>query len=195
LGALDRALRETMKTEIRRLHRQLGITVVYVTHDQEEALTLSDRIVLMDSGRIIQIGRPSDLYERPANAFVAGFIGESTLIRGTVVASVSGLSLRPTGGGSPMPARSQGLSEGDEAFILLRPEKTLLGPIETTGGSLSGTVQDIVYVGDISRLTVRLEGGAEITVKQPNRADAFKPEPGMAVRVEWAPEDAVLLPA
>lgn len=195
LGALDRALRETMKAEIRRLHRDLGITVVYVTHDQEEALTLSDRIVLMDAGRIVQIGRPDDLYERPANAFVAGFIGESTLISGRVVSDNTGLSLLPAAGGPALPARSAALVAGDQATLLLRPEKTIIVPSSRAVGGIAATVRDVIYVGDISRLTLRLDDGPEITVKQSNRADSFKPEPGMTVQVAWAREDAVLLPA
>jgi len=195
LGALDRALRESMKVEIRRLHRELGVTVIYVTHDQEEALTLSDRIVLMDGGRIVQVGRPDDLYERPANPFVAAFIGESTLLSGTVVTDAAGqLALLPQAGGPALPARAGGLRNGDAATILLRPEKTLIAPLAETGSGFAATVQDAIYVGEVSRLVVRLDGGPTITVKQPNRADAFRPRPGMPVRVDWAREDAVLLP-
>lgn len=194
LGALDRALRETMKAEIRRLHRDLGVTIVYVTHDQDEALTLSDRIVLMDAGRIVQIGRPDDLYERPANAFVARFIGEGTLIPGVVVDEADGPSLRPSAGGPLLPARSGVARAGDAATLLLRPEKTVLAPEAEPLAGLAATVQDVIYVGDISRLTVRLDGGPEIAVKQPNRAACFKATPGMAVRVGWAREDAILLP-
>ena len=195
LGALDRALRETMKAEIRRMHRELGITVVYVTHDQDEALTLSDRIVLMDGGHIVQVGRPEDLYERPTNAFVAGFIGEGTLIPGIVVDEAGGLALRPSSGGPPLPARSGALQAGDAATLLLRPEKTILSPEADIQAGLAATVQDVIYVGDISRLMLRLDGGPEIAVKQANRAASFRPEPGMTVRVGWAREDAVLLPA
>jgi len=195
LGALDRALREIMKVEIRRLHRELGVTVVYVTHDQEEALTLSDRIVLMDAGRIVQVGRPDDLYERPANPFVAGFIGESTLVSGTVIADAAGhLALLPRAGGPPLPARAGGLRNGDAATILLRPEKTLIAPAAEAQSGLPATIQDAIYVGDVSRLIVRLDGGPTIIVKQSNRADAFRAQPGTPVRVKWAREDAVLLP-
>jgi putative spermidine/putrescine transport system ATP-binding protein len=196
LGALDRSLRETMKTEIRRLHRQLGITIVYVTHDQEEALTLSDRIALMDRGRIVQIGSATDLYERPANAFVAGFIGESTMIGGKVVRDgEAGQALLPAAGGPPLPARPGALREGDAATFLLRPEKASLSAADAPGSGLRATVQDIVYVGEISRLTLRLDGGPELTIKQPNRADAYQARIGEAVKIGWAPDDAVLLAA
>jgi spermidine/putrescine ABC transporter ATP-binding subunit len=196
LGALDRALREVMKTEIRRLHRDLGITVVYVTHDQDEALTLSDRIVLMDRGRIVQVGRPDDLYERPSNTFVAGFIGEGTLIAGTVVATDGGgLALAPAAGGQVLPARAGAMRPGDAAKLLLRPEKTLVfDPVRNEAG-LPARIQDVVYVGESSRLTIRLDGGPEIAVKQSNRTGALTIEPGMPVRVAWDREDAVLLPS
>ena len=192
LGALDRALRETMKGEIRRLHRELGITIVYVTHDQEEALTLSDRVVLMDRGRIVQQGRPEDLYERPANRFVAGFIGESTLIPGKVVSDQGGLALLPAAGGPPLPAHGDGVQPGQDATLLLRPEKTM---VSAAGTGLPATVQDVIYVGDISRLALQLEGGPALTARQANRADAFRAEAGMQVGVSWARQDAVLLPS
>ena len=182
-----------MKGEIRRLHRALGITIVYVTHDQEEALTLSDRVVLMDAGRIVQVGRPDDLYERPANRFVAGFIGESTLIAGRVVADGDNLALLPAAGGPPLPARAGGPRPGAEAILLLRPEKTMLAPPDAAAGGLPATVADVIYVGDISRILVRLRDGPELVVKRPNRAGQFAVGPGMDVRVGWAREDAVLL--
>ena len=159
LGALDRALREQMKTEIRRLHRDLGITILYVTHDQEEALTLSDRIALMDRGRIVQIGAPSELYERPANPFVASFIGESSLIQGTVVRDDAGeASLLPLRGGQLLPARWTDLPKGAAAFILLRPEKLRLSQPEQGRAGASAEVLDTVYVGDITRVTLRMHG-------------------------------------
>jgi spermidine/putrescine ABC transporter ATP-binding subunit len=196
LGALDRALRETMKLEIRRLHRELGITVLYVTHDQEEALTLSDRVALMSGGRIVQIGSADDLYERPADAYVAGFIGEGTLLDGTVVHDGAGApALQPCGGGPALPARAGAPAQGAKAVLLLRPEKLRIDPASRSDGGFAATVEDLVYVGDITRLTVRLEGGPEITVKQPNRADLFRPARGEKVRVHWAREDAVLLPS
>jgi spermidine/putrescine ABC transporter ATP-binding subunit len=194
LGALDRALRETMKAEIRRLQRELGITVVYVTHDQEEALTLSDRIVLMNGGRIVQIGSPRHLYEQPANSFVARFLGESTLIAGEVVAHGDGIALKPAAGGAPLPASSGAVKVGDKAMLLLRPEKVRMAAPNSAEG-FAASVDDIIYVGDISRLTLRLDGGPAIAIKQQNRADGFFPQPGAGVRVGWDRKDAVLLPA
>lgn len=192
LGALDRALREKMKGEIRRLHRDLGITVLYVTHDQEEALTLSGRIALMNQGRIVQVGTPSDLYERPNSEFVAGFIGESTLVEGTVVGTPDGgLALEP-GDGTPLLPGSGHVRAGERAALLLRPEKLRIAP-ELSGSGLPATVLDLVYVGDISRLELQLPGGLRITAKQPNRRDVFCPAVGQLVRLQWAREDALLL--
>jgi ABC-type Fe3+/spermidine/putrescine transport system ATPase subunit len=197
LGALDRSLREAMKAEIRRLHRQLGITVIYVTHDQEEALTLSDRIALMDGGRIVQVGSATDLYERPATSFVAGFIGESSLIPGTVGRDASGApALLAAEGGLPMPARAASLPDGSAGVILLRPEKLSVTPGGgASGEGLAAIVEDIIYVGDINRVTARLANGPALLIKQANKAGAYRPSPGDAVRVSWAREDAVLLAA
>jgi putative spermidine/putrescine transport system ATP-binding protein len=196
LGALDRALREQMKTEIRRLHRDLGITILYVTHDQEEALTLSDRIALMDRGRIVQIGAPRELYEHPANRFVASFIGEGSLIEGTVLRDEQGeASLLPRGGSQPLPARRTDLPKGAAAFILLRPEKLRLSRPDQGGGGAQAEVLDTVYVGDITRVTLRMNGGATLVAKQTNHADSPRWSPGAGVRVAWAREDATLLPA
>jgi putative spermidine/putrescine transport system ATP-binding protein len=192
LGALDRALREKMKAEIRRLHRELGITILYVTHDQEEALALSDRIALMQQGRIVQIGTPAELYERPNSTFVASFIGESTLIDGMVVATADGeLALDP-GHGSPRLPGSGQVRPGQRAVLLLRPEKLAILPGSSAAG-VSATITDVVYVGDISRLELELPGGLRIAAKQPNRQGVFCPAVGQAVRVQWARQDAVLL--
>jgi putative spermidine/putrescine transport system ATP-binding protein len=196
LGALDRALREQMKAEIRRLHRELGITIVYVTHDQEEALTLSDRIALMHRGRIVQIGTPADLYDRPTNAFVAGFIGESSLVEGTVAHSGrTEHALLPTGGGPPLRARASHLPEGARAVLLLRPERVAVHTDTPGGSGQSAEIVDSVYVGDVTRLTLRLQGGAALNVKYLNRTGVASLAPGMRVHVTWDPHDAILLPA
>ncbi len=192
LGALDRALREKMKTEIRRLHRELGITILYVTHDQEEALTLSDRVALINQGRIVQIGAPSDLYERPNSLFVAGFIGESTRVDGIVVATPDGgLALDPGKGAPLLPGAGQ-VRPGQTAALVLRPEKLGI-EAEPSPAGLPATVCDIVYTGDISRFELKLAGGLCIVAKQANRQHAFLPSIGQAVRVHWARQDALLL--
>jgi len=192
LGALDRALREQMKAEIRRLHRELGITILYVTHDQEEALALSDRIALMHQGRIVQIGTPAELYERPNSTFVASFVGESTLVDGIVVATADGeLALDP-GHGSPRLPGSGQVRPGQRAVLLLRPEKLAILPGSSAAG-VAATISDVVYVGEISRVELELPGGLRIAAKQPNRQGVFCPAVGQSVRVHWARQDAVLL--
>jgi spermidine/putrescine ABC transporter ATP-binding subunit len=196
LGALDRALREQMKAEIRRLHRDLGITILYVTHDQEEALTLSDRVALMSRGRIVQIGTPFELYENPASAFVAGFIGESSLIEGTVAHDRDvGSCLIPTGGGLRLPARASDLPDGTRAVLLLRPEKLVLNPDDARSSGPPAEVVDSVYIGDVTRLILRFDGGARFAAKHTNRAGLPPFAPGMRVRVTWARDDAILLAA
>ena len=194
LGALDRALREQMKSEIRRLHRELGITILYVTHDQEEALTLSDRIALMHRGRIVQLGTAAELYERPRSEFVASFIGESTRIEGTVETKADGtMALRPA---RAKPLRLPGsgtVANGADAVLVLRPEKLMLRPDQAATGGLAATVTDVVYIGDVTRLSLSLADGVTITAKLANRRDLFRPSLGDRVQVDWAPEEALIL--
>jgi putative spermidine/putrescine transport system ATP-binding protein len=195
LGALDRSLREQMKAEIRRLHRELGITILYVTHDQEEALTLSDRIALMHQGRIVQLGTARELYERPADRFVASFIGESTLVEGIAEVDGSGaLALRPQGGG-PLLRGTGSMANGAAAVLVLRPEKLCVKPAGTGEHSLAASIEDLVYVGDVTRVVLRLEGAVALAAKLPNRHDLFRPQLGDQVRVSWAAEEALILPA
>jgi putative spermidine/putrescine transport system ATP-binding protein len=194
LGALDRALREQLKGEIRRLHQDLGITILYVTHDQEEALTLSDRIALMSRGRIVQVGTPADLYERPRSRFAAGFIGEGSLIEGTVVSEGGGLlALAPKGGAPLLRGVSQNVAEGSRGVILLRPEKLRIRSPDQDG--LPAEVAETVYVGDVTRVTLRMASRATIVAKQTNRAGDARLRTGDAVRIDWAREDAVILAA
>jgi putative spermidine/putrescine transport system ATP-binding protein len=194
LGALDRGLREQMKGEIRRLHQELGITILYVTHDQEEALTLSDRVALMHAGRIIQIGSSADLYERPTDAFVARFIGEGTLVEGTVEDNIDGkIVLRPRNG--PPLQGTGSLAKGAAAVLLLRPEKLSVTSADPACGGLPAQVEDLVYVGEVTRIVLRLAEAVVLTAKLPNRRDLFRPQLGDQVRVNWSPEEAPILAA
>lgn len=196
LGALDRALREQMKGEIRRLHRELGITVLYVTHDQEEALTLSDRIALMHQGRIVQLGSAADLYERPNSPFVASFIGESTLIEGTVESDADRRpALRPHRNSRLLLAGCGTATTGGRAVIVLRPEKLRLQPIDSASDGLAAQVVDLIYVGDTTRVVLDLGEGVTVTAKLPNRRDLFRPGLGDRVRVGWSPDEALILNA
>jgi putative spermidine/putrescine transport system ATP-binding protein len=190
LSALDKKLREQMQLELRRLHARLGMTVIYVTHDQREALTLSDRIAVIDHGRIQQIGPPRVLYDAPVNHFVADFIGDSTFLPVTVA------------GGTAM-WRDQKLTlakapPGDGAFLLmLRPEKLTLADADTPDGfnRIDAVVEDVVYQGDSLRIDVRLADGGVITLREHTRAAAVAAVParGGCVRLALDPADTLLV--
>ena len=196
LGALDRALREQMKGEIRRLHQDLGITVLYVTHDQEEALTLSDRIALMSRGRIVQVGTPADLYERPRSRFVAGFIGEGSLIEGTVVQRRRRASraARRAAARHCCAGFRRTVAEGSRGVILLRPEKLRIRSPDR-GRDCPPRWRRPSMSGDVTRVTLRMASRATIVAKQTNRAGDARLRTGDAVRIDWAREDAVILAA
>ena len=180
LGALDLKLRKQMQLELKRIQNEVGITFVHVTHDQEEAMTMADQIAVMNGGRIEQLGAPAELYERPRTAFVAGFLGKSNLIDGTVagdgvVRLADGTALRaPTSG-----ARGA-------ISIGVRPEKISLA--EGGANRLAGTVRETAYIGVATELVVSTAVG-ELTVFHPNvEAGGVAPRPGSAVTVSWAPE-------
>ena len=199
LGALDRNLREQMKHEIKRIHNDVGVTVLYVTHDQEEALTMSDRVALMNRGRIAQLGAAEDLYERPASRFVAEFIGESNLLDGRVEAADGGAFFVTAGGVRlPAPASQAGgpaARASGPCTLMVRPEKIALGPAEreATDG-LAGAVEDVVYVGEFTRYRVRVAPDVSIGVKIANTHAVFRAKPGDRVRLRWDVADAYLVP-
>jgi spermidine/putrescine ABC transporter ATP-binding subunit len=183
LGALDKKLREEMQFELKRLHGTLGVTIVYVTHDQEEALTMSDRIALMNGGRIEQLGTAEDLYERPCSRFVAQFIGESNLLEGHAEAGCF-----TAAGGLRVPVAA---SAAGAVLLVLRPEKVELRPAGAAAG-IAGTVRELVYVGDFTRYRVEI-AGATLTAKVPNGRSAFRPAVGTPVRVLWEPGDECII--
>ena len=201
MGALDKRLRELMQVEIRQLQQQLGITTISVTHDQVEALVMSDLVAVMDGGRLQQIGTPADLYRRPANRFVADFVGESNILDGALAStngetalfrSCSGLELRCR------PARSDvSLSAGHSAQVVVRPESIrFVGP---EGAQLEETivrsrVLHSLYVGDMMRFRIRLESGDEMSVKSLMSAEAGRIRAGDDVSIAWRHEDCLLLP-
>ena len=190
LGALDRQLREQLQLEIKALHAELGVTILYVTHDQGEALTMSDRIAVFHQGRIEQIGPPRELYDRPATAFVAGFLGENNLLPATVLGADSGvLRCRLSGGAEVL---ATGDATPGEALLVLRPERIAL---DGSGANrVPGTVTDAIFLGDQTRLRVALAGGQAVTVKQPHREGERMPAPGDAVTLCFPPEAARILP-
>jgi len=194
LGALDRKLRDRMQLEIKELHARLGITVLYVTHDQEEAMAMSDRICLMNNGRMEQIGTPRELYFRPGTPFVADFLGESNMLDGTLE-EAGDVSLMRGPGDLLMRARSyQAIVRGETVKVIVRPESVrLLREGETADNEVSGNVTEAVFVGGVSRVFIRLAQGAVISAKHLTDAGVPQPLPGERVRVGWSIEHGVVL--
>jgi spermidine/putrescine transport system ATP-binding protein len=195
LGALDLKLRQQMQVELKRIQREVGITFVYVTHDQGEALTMSDRIAVMNAGVIEQLGRPREIYERPASRFVAGFIGTSNLVEGRVERADGGYGvLRYDGGDRVVTPMPPAVHTGDRLEVSIRPEKIDLHrgtpPASATGGSvLSGVVTEVVYHGTATNYTVATSAGADFTVFDQNATDAEDlADRGDHVFLTWAPQ-------
>jgi spermidine/putrescine transport system ATP-binding protein len=193
LGALDLKLRKGMQLELKHLQSSLGITFVYVTHDQEEALTMSDRIVLMRQGRVAQVGTPRDLYDRPASRYVADFIGETNLLGGTVVESRNGeAALRI--GADVLRGVSDGILEtGREAWLAVRPESIAVRPPEGLGGGnvVSATVREAVYAGSAVRVHATLTSGQRIVAHVPAGTNV---PVGAVVRLAWPMERSRFVP-
>jgi putative spermidine/putrescine transport system ATP-binding protein len=195
LGALDKQLREQMQLEIRRLHQRLGVTMVYVTHDQSEALTMSDRIAVFHRGRIQQLDTPKQMYEYPKNAFVARFIGENNRLEGRTVTATDGrcvIRIKDTDT-SIEGTLVEPVQEGGAVSVSLRPERVQIHPaghtIDGHGGCrLAGTLREIVYLGDHVRARVALDGSEEFTVKRPISEAHAIPDVGAIVEVLWEPE-------
>ena len=200
LGAIDLKLRKEMQLELKALNQQLGTTFIYVTHDQEEALTMSDRIAVMDNGRVAQLGTPAEIYENPRTAFVAKFIGESNFFEGRVVERAAGhwVVRREDGESFKVPSHP-GLSEGSEARIAVRPEWMDVctpGGIPPGENALSGVVRDIIYLGETMHLIVTVPGSGDVTVAVRNEGQLIKPlgwKRGDRVAVAWLPEDCQVL--
>ena len=170
LGALDLKLREEMQIELKAIQQQVGITFIYVTHDQEEALTMSDRMAVFNAGRIEQLGTPAEVYERPATRFVAGFVGTSNLLTGDVARGVLGRA----------------------GTFTIRPEKIRLAPVDATPGegasSATGAIQSVVYLGPDTRYIVELDAGARLVVTEQNlttTSTEVLEQQGKAVRLIW----------
>jgi spermidine/putrescine transport system ATP-binding protein len=171
LSALDYKLRKEMQIELKRLQTETGITFVFVTHDQEEALTMSDRVAVMSSGNILQVGSPREIYDTPANRFVADFIGETNFLNGKIAAidDSSATLVLPAGATLTAPA-PQNAKSGDEITVMVRPEHArLASPERGEEAVLSGTLANIIYFGTDTYFNVRLADGEIFTVRQQNR--------------------------
>jgi spermidine/putrescine transport system ATP-binding protein len=197
LGALDLKLRKQLQVELKRIQRDVGITFVYVTHDQEEALTMSDRIAVMNRGVIEQVADPETVYERPGTTFVAGFIGVSNLMPGEVVsANGAATELRLDAGPTVRTAESGGAQAGERAHAVVRPEKLVLGAAgdSTRDGraSVEGQVESSLYLGTATQMVLRLGDGTQMTVLVPNADAAARrglPAPGDPARLTWSDEN------
>jgi putative spermidine/putrescine transport system ATP-binding protein len=197
LGALDKRLREGLQVELRRLHRELGITIVFVTHDQEEALALSDRIAILKAGRIEQLGTGSELYESPASLFVADFMGESNVFEGQLEHLDGALRLVGHGFTLHVPSAAEDVtSVGGHASLVVRPERLTLREASQPGNAdlntVPATLVDSLYLGSSMRHEVRTKDGRLLTVRG---ADAASVQPGDQVNVEWPRDAAVLVPS
>jgi putative spermidine/putrescine transport system ATP-binding protein len=193
LSALDKQLRESMQIELRQLHRRLGATIVYVTHDQREALTMSDRVAILKDGMLAQIGSPEELHDHPANAFVARFIGEATLLPVTRVdAGTVALGGKPLRTRRPIPA-------AEDLVLAVQTEKLLIddGSTDADRNRLSGRIRDVVYQGESLRIFVTLPDGTSVSLRQPSHYEAARriPAVGEVVQLSLHPEDTIVVAA
>jgi spermidine/putrescine transport system ATP-binding protein len=204
LGALDLKLRKSMQLELKRIQTSVQITFVYVTHDQEEAMTMSDRIAVMRAGKVEQLGAPEALYERPATAFVAGFLGVSNLLKGKVLSVNGELAEVELGRGEIVRVPADGLPPGAAVTIGVRPEKLRLLPASAepkdggpeTRNSLEGTVTDAGYLGVSTQYAVRLDDGYDLTVYTQNidiSGTGEQVSAGERVRLTWKPQHTFVI--
>ena len=192
LGALDLKLRKQMQLELKALQKNLGITFVYVTHDQEEALTMSDRIIVMNNGKFEQIGTPREIYEHPQNKFVANFIGESNIFEASVVSETGTkgtLTLMMENG--HVLAEGEGFKFEEIVYLCLRPENIEISTVPREGFTLKGFVRDHVYVGNIVKTVIELPNGKTVQVNRNPHGELITP--GMLVNLFWDPKDAVVM--
>jgi spermidine/putrescine transport system ATP-binding protein len=215
LGALDLKLRKGLQVELKRIQREVGITFVYVTHDQEEALTMSDRIAVMSNGVVEQVDTPENVYERPSTTFVAGFIGVSNLMPGTVTSATAGRGMIKLDTGLEVETRVDGISSGERCHAIVRPEKLKISTAASSQGAegdrsepdartrpgaagsdeglpgVDGVVQSSVYLGTSTQVIVALPGDVSMTVLVPNASEAERarlPGGGAPVRLSWEPD-------
>jgi putative spermidine/putrescine transport system ATP-binding protein len=201
LGALDKKLREALQLEIMRISRHLEATVIYVTHDQEEALVMSDRIAIFNRGLIEQLGSGEDLYERPESIFVADFIGESNILRGRFERNAEGAWLVRGESHWRVSARQasrRGLDHGTPAAIILRPERLAIepegAPADAARDGVAATVTEVLYLGASRKVELTLADELPAVVRQSMDAALIELNNGQAVRLTWRPDDAVLVP-
>ncbi|MCG3752630.1 MULTISPECIES: ABC transporter ATP-binding protein [unclassified Amycolatopsis] len=196
LGALDRRLRASLQLEFKRIHRELGITFVYVTHDQDEALVMSDRIAVFNNGRVEQVGTATELYEHPKSLFVAEFLGDSNVLPGVVEDTAVGRLLRGAGYELKLPTAGPALQAGTCGVVTVRPERVLVHSAATrasfSGNALPGRVVQLIYLGGLRRLELRLDAGFSM-IAQEQSGNQSPVSVGDAVLATWDPEHSAVL--
>jgi ABC-type Fe3+/spermidine/putrescine transport system ATPase subunit len=197
LSALDKQLREDLQLEIKRLHDRLGITFIYVTHDQKEALVMSDRVAVMNEGKIAQIGSPTALYDTPSNRFVASFVGEANLLEATIVGKETDGLIVLKIGDVELKAPASSLGDANGCLCMIRPEKITVGASPAVDGrpvnSMSATVMETVFMGEMIRYVVEISAGPRVTAKQQHRAETPILAPHDVATIEWAIADTRLV--
>jgi putative spermidine/putrescine transport system ATP-binding protein len=195
LGALDRKMRETLQLEIRRIHREVGTTFVYVTHDQDEALALSDRVAVFKSGRVEQVATPEEIYRRPATDFVASFVGEANMFSGRLRRGGEREQLIGSGYILVVDAPHELHHDAQQSTVIVRPEDVTVWPAEASLDGINrfrGVVRDAVYVGAARKLEIELQWGQRVTVLT-RASDRRQFRPGDNVVISWQPQDAVVV--
>jgi spermidine/putrescine transport system ATP-binding protein len=195
LGALDLKLRRVMQFELKAIQRRLGMTFLYVTHDQEEAFAMSDRIAVMEEGRIVQLGAPEEIYERPSSMYVADFVGEANMLQGTVSASQENGAIVALSSGHKVGCRPTPASAGTGVTLIVRPEKIEMArrdePPDRDALGVSGVLADAVFLGSIRRFVVAADDGSSVVVTELNHGDPTeRPSVGDAVQLRWLAADA-----
>ncbi|MBB6454713.1 spermidine/putrescine transport system ATP-binding protein [Salirhabdus euzebyi] len=191
LGALDLKLRKQMQMELKHLQQSLGITFIYVTHDQEEALTMSDRIVVMNQGEIEQIGLPEEIYEKPTSKFVADFIGETNIFEGVVTNTQNEYADLNIDGVSIGIPKTISLVQDERVYMSIRPEKAKVSVTKDETAHLNGTLKEKIYVGSVTKIIVQLPNGREMVVNE--SGDSLRDvKAGNDVYVSWQPEETVV---
>jgi len=197
LGALDKNLREQMQFEIKHIHESLNVTVVYVTHDQSEALTMSNRIAVFNDGIIQQLSTPDVLYEKPENSFVAQFIGENNRLSGEVIENKGDKCIVEVEGGGTVKALKVNVNEvGEKTSMSLRPERVMVNPAEgSTENVFEGEVKELIYLGDHIRTRVNVCGNEEFIIKVPNSYGHLVVNKDQKIKVGWSSDDCRALDA
>tara|TARA_Y100000590_G_scaffold114735_1_gene130838 strand:- start:28 stop:834 length:807 start_codon:yes stop_codon:yes gene_type:complete len=191
LGALDKNLRESMQYEIKHIHESIGVTVVYVTHDQGEALTMSNRIAVFNDGKVQQLSSPDELYEKPVNSFVAEFIGENNRFSGEVTdISKEKCKVKLESGTEIFANPIRVKSKGEKTIVSLRPERAIINPEDKMENKHKGKIEEVIYHGDHTRVRLNLLGNKDFILKVPNSSARMDIKVGNEINIGWNSEDS-----